>query len=144
MWQAAPSEQVRGERMSQAVDEAPRERTAATRRVLLVDGDHSWRELRATILRLEGHDVVCAGSAAEALGLLVRTRPEVVLVGLDLPDRSGLELPPLLRGAADGLRLVAMTWNEVGTADPRALAAGFDDCIPRRPILLSELRRVIG
>ena len=47
-----------------------------------------------------------AGSAAEALALVRRERPDVVLLDLELPDRSGLELIVELKAALPQLRIV--------------------------------------
>lgn len=57
-------------------------------------------------------------SAEEALEAVERHRPQLVLVDLGLPDRSGLELGPEILEAHPGTKVVALTANE----DPRVVA----------------------
>jgi len=62
--------------------------------ILIVDDHALFREgLRAIIERKSGYEVVGeAGNAREALRLLEKHKPDLVLVDMSLPDRSGIEL----------------------------------------------------
>lgn len=84
--------------------------TAATR-VLLVDDHRLVREAIAQTLRQEtGMEVAGeAGDAASALELAASLRPDVIVMDIHLPDRSGIELAPQLRRAQPGARLVALS-----------------------------------
>ncbi|HEV3276665.1 MAG TPA: HD domain-containing phosphohydrolase [Terriglobia bacterium] len=61
-------------------------------RILVVDHDPAARTLIAARLVLEGHECVEAKSAGEAHAKLEGGAFDLVLSGLHLPDRSGLEL----------------------------------------------------
>ena len=59
---------------------------------LVLDDRLSNRELMHSILEPQGYRVLHAGSVAEALALLRRERPNVILSDVHLPDASGFEL----------------------------------------------------
>ncbi|WP_157271669.1 response regulator [Azohydromonas aeria] len=84
--------------------------TAATR-VLLVDDHRLVREAIAQTLRQEpGVEVAGeAGNAANALELAASLRPDVIVMDIHLPDRSGIELAPQLQRAQPGVRIVALS-----------------------------------
>ncbi|MBN8249805.1 MAG: response regulator transcription factor [Verrucomicrobia bacterium] len=78
---------------------APRSETAAGVRVLLVDDHHIVRVGLRTVLGEDRRISVVgdAATASDALTQAVRLRPQVVLLDLRLPDRSGLEVCRLLK-----------------------------------------------
>jgi len=80
----------------------------ASMRILVVDDVEEIRELFALLLRLEGAQVVAAGSGREAMEL-VRQRPfDVVLSDLGLPDIPGDMLIPQILAASKGRTRVAV------------------------------------
>jgi len=74
---------------------ARKERQLAT--VLVVDEDAAIRALLAGHLRRLGYRVAEASSADEAVGLAKRTPPGLVLIGLRMPNVSGLAVLHALR-----------------------------------------------
>ena len=65
----------------------------AAREVLLVDGNCLLRKGTELLLRSWGHRVIGSASDAQtAFGMIVRRRPEVAVVDMDLPDGTGAEL----------------------------------------------------
>jgi CheY-like chemotaxis protein len=65
--------------------------------VLVVDDSADIRLLARTLLRRAGHQVREAGSAEEALLLIVAEAPDVVLLDLQLPGMDGWALLAELR-----------------------------------------------
>jgi DNA-binding NarL/FixJ family response regulator len=93
-------------------------------RVLIVD-DHTL--VRAGIGRLlqalPDVDVVAeACNAQQALDMAAIHRPDVILLDLSLPDRSGLELLPLLRDSLPQTRVVMMSMHN----DPTQVRVALD------------------
>jgi two-component system, NarL family, response regulator DevR len=78
---------------------APRSEPPAGVRVLLVDDHHIVRVGLRTVLGEDRRISVVgdAATASDALTQAVRLRPQVVLLDLRLPDRSGLEVCRLLK-----------------------------------------------
>jgi len=60
-------------------------------RILFVDDDPQAQKILSTVLH-DTYTVVSALTAAEGLQLLAKTDPDVVLLDINLPDRSGLDL----------------------------------------------------
>jgi len=94
------------------VQEAP---ATAVARVVLVD-DHPL--VRAAVREaIAGEDIAVVGEAGTydvALGVIEAVRPDLVLLDLDLPGRSGLELLDALLRRPDPPRIVVLT---VSSAD---------------------------
>src|SRR5215831_16345281 len=59
--------------------------------VLLVDDDGDTRELHSLMLQLNGYIVFEASDGVEALAILRRVRPHVVLLDLQMPHMNGRE-----------------------------------------------------
>ena len=91
-------------------------------RVLVVD-DHPI--VRGGLTAVLGDEpdlevVGAAGSAGEALRLTRQTEPDIVLLDLELPDRSGVDVLPDLLVAAPNTRVIVFT---AYGGDERVLAA---------------------
>ena len=69
--------------------------------VLLVDDEVSIQRAMAPLLRSRGYMVSVAGSAAEALDIFERERPDLVILDLGLPDMDGSEVCRRVRDRAD-------------------------------------------
>jgi two-component system, OmpR family, response regulator RegX3 len=67
------------------------------RTILLVEDERSITEPLAAALGREGFDTTVAGTVAEAVELAERTRPDLVLLDVMLPDGSGLDVCRELR-----------------------------------------------
>ncbi|MBW7917258.1 MAG: response regulator transcription factor [Trueperaceae bacterium] len=111
--------------------------TARKIRLMLVDdhalvrsGVRSLLELHdsgTTMLEVVGE----AGSAEEALAVVAALAPDVVLLDLSLPGRSGLEALPDLRAAAPGARFVALSMHEEPEYVKRFLEGGGSGFVPK-------------
>ena len=67
------------------------------RTVVIVDDHARFRRSARKLLELEGFDVIGeAADGASALAEVERLRPDLVLLDVQLPDASGLDLVPLL------------------------------------------------
>ena len=60
--------------------------------VLVVDDEPPIRRFLRTSLVASGYRIVEADNAAGALRLLAGEKPDLVILDLGLPDRSGLEV----------------------------------------------------
>src|SRR6185295_20185273 len=65
-----------------------------------------------------------AGTAAETLAMIESVRPDVLLLDLSLPDRSGFEVLNDLRVAEGSPLVVVLTWHTEPSYAARAIAAG--------------------
>ena len=99
-------------------------RPAETVRVMIVDDHEIVRRGIAEIIdRADGLDVVAeAGSRAEAVRRAELVRPDVVLVDLQLPDGTGIELMRELRESVPSALPIVLTSFD----DDEALAEALD------------------
>jgi DNA-binding NarL/FixJ family response regulator len=122
--------------------------TDAAVTVLVVEDDSMVRgwvrlALEGSEFRLAGE----AGSAAEALDLVPRRRPAVLLVDYRLPDGRGTELVRDLRHRGFGMPAVLMTANAEGGFNETARESGAQGSVlktGRVEELLEALRAVHG
>jgi CheY-like chemotaxis protein len=83
--------------------------------VIVIVDDEVWvRELFVTTLAAREHTVATAGDVAEGLAVCERTRPDVVVVDIFMPERSGLELIRTLRRQQRPPRILAITGGGSG------------------------------
>src|SRR5262245_65957682 len=75
-------------------------------RVMVVDDHPMWREGVARDLAEAGYDVVAAvGDGAQAVRVGTSLRPDVVVLDLQLPDLSGVEVIGALVATGAPIRL---------------------------------------
>jgi CheY-like chemotaxis protein/two-component sensor histidine kinase len=125
----------------------PREMIGGTY-VLVVDDDPEARELLATVLTSNGMIVQTVDSVKEALDVMRRKRPDVLLTDLQLPDEDGYSLIQKVRTMENEqhhLRLPAIAVTACATiADrERTTAVGFDGHIAK-PFEVAELVRLVA
>jgi PAS domain S-box-containing protein len=98
-------------------------------RVLVVDDEADARELIKRVLSECDAEVISAGSAAEALELVRKHRPHVLVSDIGMPDVDGFELLKRVRalGEAAGGKVPAIALTAFARSDDRtrALRAGF-------------------
>jgi len=115
------------------------------RRILVVDDEADARDLLAQILSQAGADVTVVGSADEALTVLRRWRPDVLLSDIGMPGDDGYVLIRKVRmlGAEEGGHVRALALTAYARSEDRALAleAGFHAHIakPVDPLELTAL-----
>lgn len=95
-------------------------------RVVLVDDHEVVREgIRAILEREVDLEVVGeAGTADEALAVVARELPDVVLMDISLPDASGVDLTRRIRAAHPATQVVILTFHEGDEYFTQALRAG--------------------
>lgn len=109
--------------------EAPQPARLAGVRVLLVEDEEATREMLRVVLEQDGAQVSVAASAAEALDLLLRAQPQVLISDIAMPDDDGYALIGNVRALdpAHGgtIPAIALTAYSGSDAADRARAAGF-------------------
>jgi CheY-like chemotaxis protein len=105
-------------------------------RVLIVDDDPDSNEAVQNVLASAGADVRTASSAKEALTILARWLPDVLVSDIAMPNEDGYAL--LARVRADDARLgripaIALTALSAPDDRAQALSAGFDAHVAKPP-----------
>jgi two-component system, cell cycle response regulator DivK len=117
--------------------------------ILIVDDDAPSRLLASATLEDDGYDVAMAGSAEEAVGMIGRRRPDLILMDIQLPGMDGLELTRRLKSdhATAPIPVVALTAHTMPLHERAAKAAGCAAFLskPVSPVVLSaEVRHQVG
>lgn len=86
--------------------------TTARGRILVVDDDRGFRHAIATLLGDAGHDVVQATDGLAALDALARGAFDVLLLDVDLPGVSGLDVLARVRTLDAPPRVVVITADD--------------------------------
>ncbi len=114
--------------------------------ILLVEDNVVNQKLAVTLLAKWGHRVETAHNGVEALSRTQRTRFDVVLMDLQMPEMGGYEATRLIREREQPLGLhtpiVAMTANAMREDHQRCLDAGMDDYISK-PLDIERLRAIL-
>jgi len=128
---------------SQSPPEPPR-----GRRVLLVDDDPEIVESMRTVLESKGYEILVARDGNQGLLMAERENPDLVVLDMMMPKRSGfLVLERLRRSHPVPMRVIMITANEGSRHKAYAEMLGVDDYI-RKPFamdrLLDSVQRLLG
>ena len=109
-------------------------------RILIVEDEADLRDLVGYNLRSAGHEVREAGSVADALAEMRRSRPDLVLLDLMLPDRPGTELCRKIKSDPDteSIRVVMLTARSEEIDRVVGFELGADDYVAK-PFSVREL-----
>jgi len=114
-------------------------------RVMVVDDHPMWRDAVARDLTEAGYEVVAtAADGAQALRVTAAARPDVVVLDLQLPDMSGVEVTRGLRAAHPGARVLVLSASgeQQDVLDAvKAGAVGYLLKSAARPEFLDAVRR---
>jgi two-component system response regulator MtrA len=99
-----------------------------TARILVVDDDTALAEMIGIVLRTEGFDPVFCADGSEALAVFKSSRPDLVLLDLMLPGKSGIEVCAELR-TESGVPIIMLTAKSDTTDVVRGLESGADDYV---------------
>ncbi len=101
--------------------------------ILIVDDNATNLKLASIVLEMEGHAVVRAVDAEQALQLLDDLVPDLILMDIGLPGMDGLTLARRLKATASlsGVPIVALSAFAMKGDKERAMAAGCDGYITK-------------
>ena len=107
-------------------------------RVLVVDDEDNISFLVASALKVLEMEVTVAATGGEALDAAARTRPDVVVLDVMLPDMDGFEVLQQLRARGSTAPVLFLTARGKTADRVRGLTSGGDDYITK-PFALEEL-----
>jgi CheY-like chemotaxis protein len=101
--------------------------------ILIVDDNAVNLKLVRVLLSSEGYDVRTAADAEEALALLSKFKPRLILMDIQLPGMDGLELTRKLKAdpTMRGVVILGVTAYAMKGDEERILAAGCDGYIAK-------------
>jgi CheY-like chemotaxis protein len=105
----------------------------AGERILIVDDNATNLKLVAYLLRANGYQVDTALDAESAIEAIGVSRPDLILMDIQLPGIDGLELTRRLKAdpVTRDIVIVAVTAYAMKGDQDKAMAAGCDDYITK-------------
>ena len=109
-------------------DEAGEPAKGAARRILVADDNHDAAVSLATMLRLEGHEVMVANDGYEAVSIAHTFRPDAALLDIGMPRMDGYDAARRIRETPWGKAMLIVALSGWGQQEDRrrTLEAGFD------------------
>jgi DNA-binding response OmpR family regulator len=108
--------------------------------VLVVDADPGTRAIVREALEDEGYHVMTASTGPQALTHITKEQPALVLLDLDLPELSGLEVCDWLRRW--GMEATVIFMSATGTVREDAQRYRAAGCLPK-PFDVAHLLDVV-
>ncbi len=112
-------------------------------RVLVVDDEKPQRDFVGNALRKQGYTVTEAGSADEALAAVKDTFPEIALLDIQMPGKSGLELLAELKKINPELQAIIVSAHADFEKGLEAMKKGALDFL-KKPVEFTELYAVVA
>ena len=121
----------------------------AKKRILIVDDHPMMRQGLAQLIGSEPDLSVCweADDAGQALDLLAKQKPDLVLADISLPDRNGLELIKDIHVLCPGALILVVSMHDESLYAERVLRAGARGYIMKQEggkKLMTAVRQVLG
>ena len=111
-------------------------------RILIVDDEQSVREVLSEYFTEQGYSVESAGGGEEALALVERGTPDLVLLDVRMPGIDGVETLRRIRNIAPDLSVIMVTANEDVALARETLKLGALDYVAK-PFDFVYLERAI-
>jgi CheY-like chemotaxis protein len=111
--------------------------------ILVVDDDADSRDSLRMLLEIDGHLVLTASSAEEAMSAISDHHPVCVILDLLMPKVDGVELARQIRLAhGTGIVLLVLT-GSVRQSDQDSAERSGVDFVFHKPLEVDRLRRVL-
>jgi len=114
------------------------------KRIFIVEDNEIDVRLLKDILETRGYNILQTREGLEAIDLAVLNLPDLILMDIQLPGMSGLEVTRLLRGDKRSRRIpiIAVTAFAMGWHEREALDSGCDAYISKPISIFGFLRTV--
>ncbi|WIM69196.1 response regulator transcription factor [Corynebacterium suedekumii] len=107
-------------------------------RILVVDDEQAVRESLRRSLAFNSYDVTLAEDGVEALEMISREQPDLIILDVMMPRMDGLEVCRNLRSTGYDRPILILTARDAVADRVAGLDAGADDYLPK-PFALEEL-----
>jgi two-component system cell cycle response regulator DivK len=117
--------------------------------ILVVEDNELNMKLFHDLLEVQGYDILQTGNGDEAFDLALEHRPDLILMDIQLPEKSGLDVTREIKAepAIRDIPVIAVTAFAMKDDEERIRAAGCDDYLAK-PIsvtaFLEKVKRVLS
>ena len=116
--------------------------------ILIVDDEEDIRAILSYNLIKEGYEVLMAVNGHEALDIAIKTKPDLILLDVMMPEMDGIEVCEILRSNAslDNTIICFLTARNEDYSQVAGFDSGADDYVskPIKPkVLISRIKALI-
>lgn len=112
--------------------------------VLIVEDNPLNMKLFCAMIGAQGHEVLQAGSGSAALALAHRRHPDLIIMDLQLPDMSGLDVTHELKADDDTHQIpIIATTAYASPGDEAMVRASGCDGYMAKPIAISQFLELV-
>ncbi len=112
-------------------------------KVLIIDDDHSIRNMLSIVLKNEGYEVIAVESAIVALKKLKKEMIDLIISDIKMPEISGIELLRKVKSIDQEIPVIMITGFASTNDAVEAMKLGAEDYIIK-PFNLDELKIIIN
>jgi DNA-binding NarL/FixJ family response regulator len=114
------------------------------KRIVIVDDHPLFRKGLEEMIHSDGSFAVCgeAGNAAEAMEIIRKLNPEMVIVDLSLPGANGIELIKNIRAEFAKLPILVLSMHDESLYALRALRAGADGYVMKHEAMANVIQAI--
>jgi len=111
-------------------------------KLLIVDDESDIREFAKNFFKKRSIDAHAAQSGMEALALIDKEKPDLVLLDVRMEEMTGIEVLKTLRGRGDHTKVIMVTGVEEEETVKLAFELGVKGFI-HKPLVLEELEKIV-
>jgi CheY-like chemotaxis protein len=113
-------------------------------KIIVADNDREFRELAVFALRFAGYKTFGASDGEECCRLSKQTKPDLILIHINLPDMNGYETCKSLKSDLDTASIpVILMATETDKPKAQAGLGESDVTIISKPIGLDQLTEIV-
>jgi len=117
----------------------------SAQRILIVEDNKTDARLIRDLLERYGYETLQTGDGFEAMKLALECLPDLILMDIQLPEISGLDVTRRLKGdeQSQNIPIIAVTALAMGWHEKEALDSGCDAYIAK-PFSISDFLHTVG
>ena len=114
------------------------------KRILLVEDNEATVEVMVLQIKFLGYDIIVARNGADALELLAKELPDLIIMDIQMPKMDGFQAVSRIKNDArtQSIPVLAATAKAMAGDKERCLASGFDGYLAK-PFTHAELGSAI-
>lgn len=131
------------------MNEGPAGTAQATKTILIVEDNELNMKLFHDLLEVQGYRVLQAENGTDAMSLVASDRPDLILMDIQLPGRSGLDVTREIKANPDtaDIPVIAVTAFAMKSDEQRIRDGGCEDYIAKPisvPVFLNKVKTYLG
>jgi CheY-like chemotaxis protein len=114
-------------------------------KIMIVEDDRSLREIYSVRLAAEGYSIVSAGDGEEALGVVIREKPDLIISDVMMPKISGFDMLDILRSTPEtkDVKVIMMTALSSVDQKERGEKLGADRYLVKSQVGIEDVVRAV-